>query len=223
MYELIQLFENVFSLNEKIFTKNLLPGKKVYGESLINVKGIEYREWVPWRSKLGAGIKKGLKELPIKKGSKVLYLGSAEGTSVSHVSDIIEEKGLVIGIDISGKAMQKFISLAEKRPNIIPLMADANQPKEYKQLIDELKPGVLFQDVSQPNQTQIFIKNSEMFLKKGDYALLALKARSIDVTKQPKDIFEKELKEIEKYFEVKQVLLLAPFEKDHALFLCRKK
>lgn len=222
MPELKELFENVFS-NEKIYTKNLIPGTKVYGEALLKAKGIECREWVPWRSKLGAGIKKGLKELPIKKGSRVLYLGSAEGTTVSHVSDIIGEEGIVIGIDISGKAMQKFISLAEKRPNIVPLLADANQPQEYRETVNEVKPDVLFQDVSQPNQTQIFIKNSEMFLKKGDYALLALKARSIDVTKQPKDIFEKELKEIEKHFEVKQVLLLQPFEKDHALIICRKK
>ncbi|MBI5884476.1 fibrillarin-like rRNA/tRNA 2'-O-methyltransferase [archaeon] len=223
MPELKEIFENVFSANNKLYTKNLAPGQRVYGEALLKSSGIEYREWVPWRSKLSAGIRQGLKELPIRKGSRVLYLGCAEGTTVSHVSDIVESNGLVIGIDFSGKSMQKFIQLAETRTNIIPLLADANQPQEYEADVKELKPDVLFQDVSQPNQSEIFAKNAGKFLAEGQHALIALKTQSIDVTKKPIEVIENELKELIKHFDVLQTINLEPFEKDHALIHCRKK
>ena len=49
----------------------------------------EYRAWNPFRSKLAAAILGGVGEIHIKPGSKVLYLGAASGTTVSHVSDIV--------------------------------------------------------------------------------------------------------------------------------------
>ena len=61
-----QIFQGVFEANKKIFTKNLVPGKSVYGELLVKENSLEFREWVPWRSKLGAAIKNGLKQLPLK-------------------------------------------------------------------------------------------------------------------------------------------------------------
>ena len=107
-----QIFPGVFENQKKIFTKNLVPGKSVYGELLvIKENALEFREWVPWRSKLGAAIKNGLKQLPLKEGSNVLYLGSSEGTTASHVSDIIGENGLLFGVDVAEKVMRKFVSL----------------------------------------------------------------------------------------------------------------
>ena len=50
---------------------------------------IEYRVWNPFRSKLAAAIVGGVDKIHIKPGSKVLYLGAASGTTVSHVSDIV--------------------------------------------------------------------------------------------------------------------------------------
>lgn len=50
---------------------------------------IEYRAWNPFRSKLAASIVGGVGDIHIKPGSKVLYLGAASGTTVSHVSDIV--------------------------------------------------------------------------------------------------------------------------------------
>jgi len=50
---------------------------------------IEYRVWNPFRSKLAAAIIGGVENIWIKPNSRVLYLGAASGTSVSHVSDII--------------------------------------------------------------------------------------------------------------------------------------
>ena len=50
---------------------------------------IEYRAWNPFRSKLAAAILGGVDQIHIKPGAKVLYLGAASGTTVSHVSDIV--------------------------------------------------------------------------------------------------------------------------------------
>lgn len=78
-----------------LVTKNLVPGESVYGEKRISVDGgvdgtkIEYRVWNPFRSKLAAGVLGGLDNIFIKPGAKVLYLGAASGTSVSHVADIV--------------------------------------------------------------------------------------------------------------------------------------
>ena len=203
-------------------TKNLVPGEKVYGENLFNLKGTEYREWKPFRSKLGAALKKGLKKFPFKAGSRVLYLGSAEGTTVSHLSDIVGEQGLIYGVDVSARVMRKFVSLCEKRKNLVPILASANHPEEYAQYI-EGQVDVLFQDISQKNQTEIFIKNAERFLGKGKPALLALKARSIDVTKSPKKVFEQEKKKLGQAFRIVQEFSLKPFERDHAFYLLEKR
>ena len=50
---------------------------------------IEYRVWNPFRSKLAAAILGGVEKIHIKPGVKVLYLGAASGTTVSHVADIV--------------------------------------------------------------------------------------------------------------------------------------
>lgn len=75
-------------------TKNFVPGESVYNEKRISVEGkdgekIEYRVWNPYRSKIAAAVLGGVKDIYIKPGTKVLYLGAASGTTVSHVSDIV--------------------------------------------------------------------------------------------------------------------------------------
>ncbi len=81
-----------------LVTKNLVPGESVYGEKRISVEAggdgvdsakIEYRVWNPFRSKLAAGVLGGMEKIFIAPGAKVLYLGAASGTSVSHVADIV--------------------------------------------------------------------------------------------------------------------------------------
>lgn len=78
-----------------LVTKNLVPGDSVYGEKRISIDGgvegtkVEYRVWNPFRSKLAAGVLGGLDNIFIRPGAKVLYLGAASGTSVSHVADIV--------------------------------------------------------------------------------------------------------------------------------------
>ncbi|MCX8169812.1 MAG: fibrillarin-like rRNA/tRNA 2'-O-methyltransferase, partial [Candidatus Methanomethyliaceae archaeon] len=74
-------FSNVYIVEdeeaERLATKNLVPGIKVYGEQLYKFKGEEYRAWDPFRSKLSASIEKGIIDIPINQGTHILYLGAA--------------------------------------------------------------------------------------------------------------------------------------------------
>jgi len=217
-----KLFPGVFLAGNKLATQNLVPGEKVYGERLFSVKGKEYREWKPFRSKLGAALKRGLKFFPFKEGSTILYLGSAEGTTVSHLSDVVGEKGVIFGVDLSARVMRKFVSLCEQRANLVPVLASANHPEAYEKYIDG-KVDALFQDISQKNQVEIFTKNANAFLRKGGIGLLALKARSIAVNKKPGQVFDEAKLELKKSFKVLQMFNLNPYEKDHAFFVLEKK
>ncbi|MCH7902715.1 fibrillarin-like rRNA/tRNA 2'-O-methyltransferase, partial [archaeon] len=152
-----KLMEGVFGIENKLATQNLVEGKKVYGEELIKVDDKEYRLWNPHRSKVAAAIKKGLKSLEIGKGSQILYLGAAEGTTISHLSDIIGENGVIFGVDISARSMRKFVYLCEQRPNMVPILADASQPMSYKEHMAGFSMDTLVQDVSKKNQAEIFL------------------------------------------------------------------
>jgi fibrillarin-like pre-rRNA processing protein len=200
-------------------TRNLTPGRKVYGEELIVIEGIEYRLWNPSRSKLGAAIMMGLKHNPIVPGSKVLYLGVASGTTCSHVSDIIGNPGHVWGVDFAPRPIRDLIDhVARYRMNISPILGDARQPQRYSLQVPNVE--VLFVDVAQPDQAEIVVKNAKIFLKKGGYAMFSIKSRSIDVSSDPAEIFREQVKILEaRGFPVEELIELDPFEKDHALAL----
>ena len=120
----------VFTDGQNLYTENLTPGRSVYGERLVPVRAREYREWDPRRSKLAALLLKGWKILPLERGSEVLYLGAASGTTVSHISDLCPE-GTVYAVEFSRRVFQKLLALAEERHNVIPILADASKPDGY--------------------------------------------------------------------------------------------
>ncbi len=214
-----ELFTGVYRIGEDIATLNLTPGSRVYGEKLVSYAGAEYRIWNPYRSKLAAAIRLGLGQLPLSKSAKVLYLGAAQGTTASHVSDIARE-GVVYCVEFSPRAMQALLTLAEARKNIIPILADASKPESYCYLLE--KVDVVYQDIAQMEQTEILLKNVGAYLKEGGYFMHVIKARSIDVTAEPEAVFEKEIKKLKKAgLEVIQKLRLEPYEKDHLFVLGR--
>lgn len=220
-----QIFEGIYSDGKNIYTKNLLPKNRVYGEKLILINGVEYRQWDYYRSKYCAGLKNGLIQSIFFKGANVLYLGSAEGTTVSHVSDIVEKKGNVFCVDISEMAMMKIIKLAEKRGNIIPILENAQKVQNYSKDINALTNGKidsLFQDISQKNQAEIFVKNAQL-LRKGRLGAIALKTKSISQSMPKEQILANEKKILQKEFEILQTINLEPFEKHHYLILVKKK
>ncbi len=226
MPEIRQLSEGIFEVTKdkkQLSTLNLDPGKVVYGEKLISVEGDEYRTWDPRRSKLGAMVLKKF-DIPLKRNSKVLYLGAASGTTVSHVSDIVSE-GAVYSVEFAPRSMRDFIGLASRRKNIFPILADAGKPDSYAHIVEPV--DVIFQDVAQPNQAEIAARNAVRFLKKDGYLLLSIKARSIDTAASPKEIFKEEVKKLEQAFEPGFEVLTArelmPYHEDHLGVLARLK
>ena len=63
---------------------------------------------------------------------KVLYLGAASGTTVSHVADIVGPTGVVYAVEFSHRSGRDLINVAQKRTNIIPIIEDARQPQKYR-------------------------------------------------------------------------------------------
>jgi len=205
---------------QKLATINSAPGTQVYGEKLIEIEGTEYRLWDPYRSKLAAAIVRGVKDVPIASGSKVLYLGAASGTTASHVSDLIGPDGVVYCVEISSRPMRDLLLVCNRRPNMVPMLADATKPSSYCSLVD--KVNTIYQDVAQPEQSEILSANTKTFLREGGHAMLALKARSVDVTKEPREIFRDEMEKLGREFEILDTKVLEPYEKDHAMLLMRK-
>ena len=204
----------------RLATKNLAPGHRVYGEWLFRVGGVEYREWNAYRSKLAAALLKGIKELVIKEGSKVLYLGAGSGTTPSHVSDLVGEKGIVYAVEFAPRVMRELINVAETRKNLIPILADARFPNRYAYIVDLV--DIIYADVAQPEQASLVNMNAKYFLKDGGYLYLAIKARSIDVTKEPDEVYRREINTLnEGGFEIIDVVHLDPFDRDHAMVLAK--
>ncbi|MEM2963764.1 MAG: fibrillarin-like rRNA/tRNA 2'-O-methyltransferase [Candidatus Anstonellales archaeon] len=215
-----RLFDGIFLVGGRIATKNLVPGKGVYGEKLILEGGIEYRVWDIFRSKLAAAIKKGLKGMPIRSGSRVLYLGAASGTTASHISDIVGREGVVFCIEFAQRPMRELIHVCEARENMIPILADANHPERYSEIENV---DVIYEDVAQANQDEILIKNSQAFLKEGGYAMIAIKSQSIDVTQDPHRTYEKVKKSLLSKFTILEEIELSPYDKDHLFLLLEAK
>lgn len=201
----------------RLSTKNLSPGNTVYGERLVKIGKIEYRLWDPYRSKLAAAILKTLDRLPIVPGGKVLYLGAASGTTVSHVSDIVGENGVVYGVEFAQRAIRELVdNICENRPNVYPILADARFPEKYRSIVGDVDS--IYCDIAQPEQARILADNADMYLKSGGGAILAVKSRSIDVTAAPSRIFRQEIETLRKRrFEIKDTVRLEPYDKDHAM------
>lgn len=220
-------FEGVYWLtledgSRRLATKNLAPGVSVYGELLVQSKGAEFRTWDAYRSKLAAAILRDIKALPIQPGKAVLYLGSASGTTASHVSDIVGEQGRVYCVEFAQRSMRELIEiLCRYRTNVYPILADARLPEKYKPLVERV--DVIYSDVAQPEQAKILADNADLFLKPEGSALIAIKSRSVDVTMDPTDVFKQETKILHaRHFDILQTVRLEPYEKDHAMVLARR-
>lgn len=223
--EIMELSMGIFDIivDEKRFlaTLNLTPGRTVYGEQLINVGDKEYRLWSPYRSKLAAAIIKGARNIPVAPGIKVLYLGVASGTTCSHISDIVEAEGHVWGVDFAPRPLRDLIdNLSRYRENISPILGDARRPESYSMLVPRV--DIIYADVAQPDQARILASNADLYLKPGGWAMIAIKSRSIDVTRPPQKVYNDQIEELrERGFEVVEVLELEPYERDHAMAVAR--
>lgn len=206
---------------DSLTTRNLVPGVSVYGEKRISVEQpegdkIEYRVWNPFRSKLAAAILAGLDNIYIKPGCKLLYLGAASGTSVSHCSDLVGPEGAVYAVEFSHRSGRDLVNMAKQRPNVIPIIEDARHPQKYRMLVPMV--DVVFADVAQPDQARIVALNAQHFLKNGGHFVISIKASCIDSTAAPEAVFAREVKKLqESQLKPREQVTLEPYERDHAM------
>ena len=99
---------------------------------------------------VAAAVLGGVDNIWIGPGSKVLYIGAAAGTSVSHVSDIVGPSGAVYAVEFSHRPGRDLLGVAKQRTNIIPIIEDARHPMKYRMLIGMV--DTVFADVAQPDQ-----------------------------------------------------------------------
>ena len=129
--------------------------------------------------------------------------------------------GRVYAVEFSPTTAKKLVQLSRQRANIAPILGDATKPKEYLNIVE--KVDLVYCDVAQPTQTELFMRNMNLFLNDDGMGLLTIKARSIDVIQKPKKIFKQEEKKmIEKGFKIIEKIKLEPYEKDHMAFIVKK-
>jgi fibrillarin-like pre-rRNA processing protein len=179
-------------------------GESVYGEPTAG----GWRRWDPRRSKLGAMLERGM-DTGLVGGETVLYLGAAAGTTVSHVADFA---GPTYAVEFAARPARDLLDAAEPRPNLFPLLKDARSPETYAHVVEPV--DVVIQDVATRGQAKVALAN-ERFLGSEGRLLLAIKARSEDVVRDPDDVFENVLEELERRYEILETRSLAPFHEDH--------
>lgn len=192
----------------------------MYGEKRISVESengkIEYRAWNPFRSKLGAAILGGIGDIHITPGCKVLYLGAASGTTVSHVSDMVGPEGRVYAVEFSQRSGRDLLGVAQKRSNIIPIIDDARHPTKYRMMMSMV--DVIFSDVAQPDQARIVALNAAHYLKLGGHIVMSIKANCVDSTAPPEAVFASEVKKLQQdRIKPLEQISLEPYERDHAV------
>lgn len=208
---------------QRLATRNLSPGRVVYGERLIRFKKVEYRVWDAFRSKLAAAIIKGVHIVPIKAGSRVLYLGAASGTTPSHISDIVGKQGHVYCVEFASRSLRDLVdNVCAYRLNMSPFLEDARFPEKYSLFVAG-KVDCIYCDIAQPEQAKVLADNADVLLKAQGWVMLAVKSQSIDVTKEPEVVYQQEARVLTKRgFNVKETVRLEPYDKAHAMITAQR-
>jgi fibrillarin-like pre-rRNA processing protein len=207
----------VFRDGRDLFTRNARPGERVYGEELRSDGGVEYRRWDPFRSKFAAFL---LKQGSVELGPgvrRLLYLGGAHGTTVSHLAEVWPEAELYV-VEKSPVSFAPLLALARRRSNVLPLLVDAQLPERYA--ADVGLVDLLYQDLAQRNQVAIFLENARTCLAPGGRGLLMLKVRSVTQRRPAAAVVREARGQLERAgFAVRAEVDLAPFSREHVALL----
>ena len=180
-------------------------GEPVYGEPTAG----GWRAWDPERSKLGGMLELGL-ATGLTGGETVLYLGAASGTTVSHVADFA---GPTYAVEFAPRPARDLLDAAAPRDRLFPLLKDARKPETYAHVV-ESDVDAIVQDVATRGQADVAVRNAG-FLADDGRLLLAVKARSEDVTAEPDAVFERALDRLREAYEVLETRRLDRFHEDH--------
>lgn len=180
-------------------------GDPAYGEETVD----GWRRWSVRRSKLGVMLQREM-DTGLAGGDTVLYLGAAAGTTVSHVADFA---GPTYAVEFAPRPVRDLIAVAEARPNLFPLLKDARRPETYAHVV-ESDVDVIVQDVATRDQAEVALANRQ-FLSSEGRLILAIKARSEDVTRSPPAVFDESLSTLEADYDVLETERLDPIHDDH--------
>lgn len=201
------------------WTEALAEPPDVYGERTAVSEGKVLRRWDPGRSKLGAAIAKGWTEPLPRDGERWLYLGAATGTTASHVADLAGPGGVVYAVEKSVRPFARLLRLAERYPNLAPILSDARRPADYLGLVPPVDG--LYVDIAQPDQVAIAIENARLYLEGDGALLLALKTASMGRARTAREHLEAAVGELGRGFELEATEPLEPFHKRHYLIGAR--
>jgi fibrillarin-like pre-rRNA processing protein len=188
-------------------------GDPVYGEPTVDGR----RVWDAGRSKLGAMLELGM-DTRLRGGESVLYLGAASGTTVSHVAEFA---GPTYAVEFAPRPVRDLVDVAESRPNLFPLLADARKPKEYAGVV-ESGLDCIVQDVATRGQAEVANRNAR-FLAADGLLLAAIKARSEDVVAEPDEVFEDVRGTLGEEYELLDTARLDRYHDDHLGIVARKR
>lgn len=195
------------------WTRTFGDPPSVYGERLRFLSDSTWRLIDPTRSKLGAALCRGLTQLPLPSSAKVLYLGGASGTTASHVADAVGPRGTVYVVERSPRPFQRLLSVAERWPNLLPILADARLPRTYLPLVPPV--NALYLDVAQPEQVDLALENARLLLRPGGGLLFALKGPSLRPGKGPQEQVREAIRTLSVSFDMAPPLSLEPFHRGH--------
>lgn len=177
---------------------------------------IDHKLFDPTRSKLAAAMKKGMK-INLSKKDTVLYLGASHGYTPWFVSKMV---GFVFAVEFSAYVVPTLMDVCRKLDNVAPILSDANLPLSYLGRVSGV--DVIYQDISQKNQVEIFLKNINLYLNNGGIGYLVVKCNSIDVSKTPYQVFTIVRRALEKHLNILEYSSLEPYEKGHYMIKVRK-
>ena len=133
------------------------------------------------------------------------------GNTINYLSEICKTNSIT-AVEISPVAMAELLVLVKKKDNIIPCLCDAHFPEKYR--IQANNPEIIYQDIAQNDQVDIFIRNCEYFKPK--QAFLMLKTKSIG--KGDFDIFKNTEKRLSEIFEKVESVNINKWAKGHSAY-----
>ncbi len=199
-----------------LWTRGLGEPPEVYGERVVYKDEEPWRRWEIPRSKLAAALEKGYSGPLPRPDERWLYLGAASGTTASHVADLVGRHGSVFAVEKSVRPFARLLSLAERYPNLLPILADARSPTSYLARVPPVDG--LYVDVAQPDQVALTIENARWFLRPSGVVLLALKTSSMGREVSPREHLDRALRAFAEVGEPEEAVALDPFHKRHFLF-----
>ena len=200
----------------ELFTETVGPPPPVYGERWVTVDSHAYRSFEPGRSKLAAGIVRNWAGPLPSEEERWLYLGAASGTTASHIADLVGPGGRVYALERSPRPFSRLLTLAERWPNLLPVLGDAREPRDYAGLIPPVDG--LYADIAQPDQVEIVRRNAELFLVRvGASLLVALKTPSMGRDREASGHLAAAERELATGVELASSVRLDPFHRGHYL------